>query len=376
MINRINYKYQLDYLNFLKNVKSLSDETIKKAKVQINHFLIWMDEKSIDKCYQIQDSYPKFLATNRMNNPTQISSSEVKPLHSDTQKKNIQTIKRFLRYLKIEHPKKFNNLSLHWIESMMPTAQQKTIRKHIYISEEEILKIATYNIPDDNLLLQREQASACMLFASGMRSSAFGSLPIKAVDLENFKIQQDPSLGVRTKNGLASTTTLLNIPEILQPIKLWDQTVRSKLNPDAMWYAPFLTNHFGSKATLSNQLPGKTRNQAIAKGIRKLFATASLDYKSPHKFRHGHAVYSLLRAKDMADYKAISQNLMHGNIKVTDETYAWLNHDDIKNRILNLSNNNANADDMNDELKSFIYKLSKNNLRETIHIATDLLVSA
>ena len=45
--------------------------------------------------------------------------------------------------------------------------------------------------------------------------------------------------------------------------------------------------------------------------MRKLFEFADLPYKSPHKFRHGHAVYALQHAKTMADYKAVSMNLMH-----------------------------------------------------------------
>ncbi len=43
-----------------------------------------------------------------------------------------------------------------------------------------------------------------------------------------------------------------------------------------------------------------------------------LPQKSPHQFRHGHAVYVLQHAKTVADYKAVSMNLMHVDIRVTD----------------------------------------------------------
>ena len=75
---------------------------------------------------------------------------------------------------------------------------------------------------------------------------------------------------------------------------------------------------------------GFHRNRAIAKRIRKLFAAAGLPGKSPHKFRHGHAVYALQHAKTMADYKAISMNLMHADIHVTDGIYAPLTSDEVK----------------------------------------------
>jgi integrase len=54
---------------------------------------------------------------------------------------------------------------------------------------------------------------------------------------------------------------------------------------------------------------------------------------SPHKFRHGHAVYSLKQANTITDLKAISQNLSHASIKTTDQIYSILSEDDVKERI-------------------------------------------
>jgi len=41
-------------------------------------------------------------------------------------------------------------------------------------------------------------------------------------------------------------------------------------------------------------------------------------------------------AKTVADYKAISLNLMHADLKVTDQVYAVLSTDDVKDRIMRL----------------------------------------
>jgi len=43
---------------------------------------------------------------------------------------------------------------------------------------------------------------------------------------------------------------------------------------------------------------------------------------SPHKFRNGHAVYGLKAARDVSDLKAVSMNLMHSTIGITDQIYA------------------------------------------------------
>ncbi len=40
----------------------------------------------------------------------------------------------------------------------------------------------------------------------------------------------------------------------------------------------------------------------------------------------------------MADYKAVSQNLMHANLGITDSIYAMLSDADVSSRIANLGN--------------------------------------
>ena len=166
----------------------------------------------------------------------------------------------------------------------------------------------------------RDQAAAALLFVSGMRASALVTLPISALDLENLTVRQWPELGVHTKNGKKATTFLLNIPDILTPIHRWDALVRLALPPTAPWYTPI--EHNWGEQYLSSKAPGKTRIHALEKRLRLLFTQAQMEFKSPHKFRHGHAVFGLLHAQTMADYKAVSMNLMHDNIEITDSTYA------------------------------------------------------
>jgi site-specific recombinase XerD len=78
-----------------------------------------------------------------------------------------------------------------------------------------------------------------------------------------------------------------------------------------------------------------------------------LSYHSPHKFRHGHAVYALKLAKNIAELKAVSQNLMYANISTTDGIYGILSETDVREQIEGLGANN-NVTDSNDfeELKT------------------------
>ena len=71
------------------------------------------------------------------------------------------------------------------------------------------------------------------------------------------------------------------------------------------------------------------RAEAFKQGLKQLCEIADVPYKSPHKIRHGHGVYGVKKAKDIAQLKAISQNLMHANIGITDGIYGNLAEDDL-----------------------------------------------
>jgi integrase len=218
--------------------------------------------------------------------------------------------------------------------------------------------------------LLRDKAAAAMLFLSGARASAFTTLPISAVDLPARTIHQWPELGVATKNKKRATTFLLPIPELLSVAHAWDHVIRPKLPATAPWYAP-ITAHWGGQS-LVEIAPGKNRHQALDKRLRRLFSLASLPYKSAHKFRHGHAVYGLLKAQTMADYKADSMNLMHHDIKITDSIYAPIISNEVQLRISRLSD--SKPDQMENSLESMVRSLSNNDLSAVMRIIPERLV--
>jgi len=70
--------------------------------------------------------------------------------------------------------------------------------------------------------------------------------------------------------------------------------------------------------------------------LRKWLRKSGLAYHSPHKFRHGHAVYAIHLAKDIGALKAVSQNLMHSNLSITDGTYGAFSDRDVSKEISRL----------------------------------------
>lgn len=138
-----------------------------------------------------------------------------------------------------------------------------------------------------------------------------------------------------------------------------------------MWYPPIISQW--GEQELSADPPGKHRHINLARRIRKLFEATAPPYRSPHKFRHGHAVYALRHARTMADYKAVSMNLMHSDIRVTDSVYAPLASNEVKRRIDGLTGGTAERGTADNYLAAFIDSLSDAELSQRLIAVADRL---
>ena len=92
---------------------------------------------------------------------------------------------------------------------------------------------------------------------------------------------------------------------------------------------------------------------------------ADVPYRSPHKLRHGHALYALHRARTFPEFKAISQNLMHDSLTTTDAIYGQLMYDEVRQVITTIGKREYNDNPYppisppveNTELASTLFKL-------------------
>lgn len=357
MVNRTNYHLVKEYLNYLDTVAQLDVLSIGRYWFYLKHLLIWADETSFNDVAHRKPTFATFLATARLD-------ASDKPLAPTTHKKIIQTTKRFFVWLQMAHPRAYRGIPASWVDALRPPRSVQATLEHNFITLEEVRKIAGLKIAEDDLALRRDQAAAVMLFLSGMRAGAFGTLPIGAVDLTTRTIKQWTSLGVETKNDKSATTYLLDIPDLIAIVERWDIFVRSQLPTTAMWYTPIISQW--GEQTLVADRPGKNRNLALSKRIRQLFKLAGLPHKSPHKFRHGHAVYSLQHAKTMADYKAVSMNLMHDDIRVTDGIYAPLARNEVQQRIAGLTGKSCAEPSAPTDLETWLGTLSKEQLSQAV----------
>ena len=358
MVTRQNYQKVKAHLSYLSDVHQIGANSLERYKFLLRHLLLWADEMPLGKIADRRPTFPAYLA----NQPGKNGQGMLAP---KSQKKTIEICRRFLQWAKTTYPNDLKSLPLAWIESLTPARVAQRPEEHIFVTVEEAIHLATLPTPPDDLALWRDRAGAAMLFLSGMRVNAFVSLPLEAVNLTECSLRQWPSLGVKTKNGKSATTFLLPIPELLQVVEEWDHFVRTHLPPAAPWYAP-ITHCWGEQTLTLKGEPGANRHQSLNKRLRHLYALAELPIKSAHKFRHGHAVYGLQHAQTMADYKAVSMNLMHEDIRVTDGTYAPMISNEVRDRISGLSQTMSGRPD--DELSAYLNRLNRDQLSKALVI--------
>jgi len=269
-------------------------------------------------------------------------------------RKIIRSSYNFLEWLRT-HKKGFGSIDQAWLDTLKPPRMTIEYKEHEAVTIEEIRAIA--KAPVQKLKERRIRAAAVFWFLSGIRIEAFVTLPIKAVDIENRKIKQWPKLGVRTKFKKHATTFLLNIPDLIEAVIDWDNFVRKNLNENYLWFANISPET--GELDQDKSSAGSNRHCGARKDLTEWLNKVNLPYHSPHKFRHGFAVYSLKHAKDISQLKAISQNMMHANISITDGIYGGLSVSDVKDQITSLTDNSLPDD------KELLMKLLRIN-REVI----------
>lgn len=355
MIERQNYLKIKEHLKYLEEVLQLNPASVNRYRFYLRHLLLWADDQNFRNVQTIRPTLPSYL----VSLPGKTGKGTLAGL---SQKKIMDSSKRFFRWAKSTYPREMNSLPIAWIDTLRLPRQPQVSTENVFVTLEEVQNLISVPVPEKNIVLLRDQAAAAMLFLSGMRASAFTTLPISGVDLENLTLRQWPELGVHTKNSKKATTFLLNIPELLDPVRRWDTIIRPSLPASTPWYAPIA--HTWGDQYFSTEKPGTTRSHALQKRLEILFSLANVKSKSPHKFRHGHAVYGLLHAQTMADYKAVSMNLMHDSIEITDSTYAPMLSSDVQERIASLSGKATSMPDL--ELESYLNSLGRENLKHAL----------
>jgi len=322
------------YLEYLDMVRQNDPLSIDLYRTHLRQLLSWSKDVPIEQSKQISPSFPTYLA----NSLGERTGRPLSPRYMDDV---CSTARAFFMWCRREHVEKFSTIPLDWIECLKPNkanSMDSQPKKCDHFTVEDIRKIIS--VESKTLTDERGKASIAFLFLSGMRIKAFLTIPISCVDLENFRIYQLPARGVATKFHKAAITTLLPIPDLLEVVQAWDQKIRKIFPPEQTWFAPVRCSGQETPGVfhVTREKASPNRGKEFRKELKRLCNRAGISYLSPHKLRHGHAIYGINCAKDMKEYKALSQNLMHDSISITDGIYGNLNEDDIRDTLAGFTN--------------------------------------
>jgi len=340
MINRENYLLVRHNLIYRDRVLQNDPHTIATYWQSLKHLLQWADKRSLKEANKIMPSFPEYILTAR--NESFSGAPLDKPLTPKYMAKVLSHARAFFDWART-HERGFVGISEAWITTLQVRRSfgvQSRLQEHSYWRLEDIRKIIA--LTPGNLREERDIAALAFLFVSGMRIGAFVTLPAACVDVTRRRIEQLPEMGVQTKNHKASITFLLPITDLLAIVEKWDTRIKS-LQGEYNWY-PAL-NHDGWAGTqlkaglLKGQYTG--RAEAFDKGMKMLCDRAGVSYKSPHKVRHGHGVYGVKKSKNMGELKAVSQNMMHANVGITDGIYGKLAEDELSEILAGFGDDNT-----------------------------------
>jgi site-specific recombinase XerD len=314
MVSRDNWKLVQRYLDYQREVLLRDKQTVDRAWASLRHFLEWANATSVANVRNVRPVFPVHLAEHGID---RVGISRA-----------CNQVRDFVHWLQEEHPKRYTRLTDNWLDTLRPAKEPERPRDRDVYSLDDIRKICA--LPAVTLADRRDIAAIALLFLSGIRVGALTSMPISSLHLDDLSLDQFPEMGVRTKGGKRATTYILQVHELLRVVQRWDEIVRTALPVTALWYTPLgpagLILDGTAKATMYRRLK-------ITRALKRLCAKADVKYRNPHKLRHGFAVYALGLAKDIGDLKAISQTLMHADLKTTDGIYGILGDEDVQTRI-------------------------------------------
>lgn len=327
MINRNNYHLVYKHLDYRRHVMQNDEGTIATYWQSLKHLLQWADSKSFKDAPKLIPTFPEYLLTARNDG----KNKRLTPKYMD---KVLSHVRTFFDWARLNQPG-FGIITEAWITTIKvrkSAGMHSRLQERQYWKLEDVRKIASLN--PSGLREQRDIAATCFLYISAMRIGAFVTLPVECVDMNQLRVEQLPEKGVHTKNSKAAITFLLPMPqapELLEIVRSWDAFV--KREGVSNWY-PALDQ--ATKTTLvKKRFSGiyrkdyQGRTYAYTEGLRYLCDRAGVPFKSPHKLRHGFGVYAIKHAKNVAQLKAVSQNMMHANIGITDGIYGKLAEDDL-----------------------------------------------
>lgn len=326
LVNRRNYADTRAYLDYCRDVRQNDEKSVRLARVALDHLLNWATECAFARASELRPVLPVYLA-----------EREVSAGYLD---KLLSICRNFFTWAREQYPERYADLRGDYIAGLRSKrGPGRVVERELYTLE-QVQRLVDFT--PVTRIARRERAMAAFLFLSGMRAGAFVSLPVRAVVLDYrpagadqamILVRQWPDWGVLTKNRKAANTYLLPHPELAglrEIVRDWHREVEAGVGSTGMWWALLEAD---GETFSPDQVPGENRRNGLGARLRWLCEQQGVPYLSPHKMRRGHTVWAEGQCRSVAEFKAVSQNLMHESMTLTDARYGVLTESELAARL-------------------------------------------
>ena len=306
------------FLDHLKKKRYVQPNTIGVYEHYEHKMLEWAGNRYFSNAAKIKPTFPEYLDKLRKEDGSEYDQDYINGACSFARRFFEYAYKRFDYYSK--------RLPADFFDDFKPIMKTTDLEKLDFYTEEDMLKIAAL-IPKSIIDL-RNIAAFIFIYLSGMRITAFLSMPIYSVNLEDGIVVQNPSDGTYTKLNKAGRTVLLDNPILLEVVKRWDMLVRQYCPPESTWYARMNNKQqFNPKVielrdrrdpNTFKEAHGNYKNFTMA--MKDICKRAGVKYRSPHKGRYGNIHKWMENITTMEERQALAENSLH-TLPVLERTY-------------------------------------------------------
>ena len=113
MVARQNYLKVKLFLKYLEEVQQVSKASLDRYSFYLRHLLLWANDRSLGESLIIRPTLQAYAASITGKNGQNTLAFE-------SQKKIIETSKRFFIWAKATYPREFSKITLTWIETLRP----------------------------------------------------------------------------------------------------------------------------------------------------------------------------------------------------------------------------------------------------------------
>ena len=321
-VNYNNEMLKRNYEKYLKEAKGFS-----KATIDFN-----LNTLSKYDTYSKNEDYVKF----NTHRATGFKDYLKKKSAPTSYRNNLKRLQKFFIWLSEQkgYKSKIAKESIEFLNvSRKDEAIAKTGKLRKYPSLEYVIALAKSIVPITDID-KRDRALIAFACLTGLRDSAIASLPMKAINLSDMIVNQDPNY-VKTKFNKHIPSKIFNFnTELLQYFIDWYKYLVAKghKETDPLFPRSKVNKIDGNlcfeKATEIEPVFWQG-NATIISMFKTRSKKAGLEYFQPHTYRHLAVKLAMAKAKNGEEIKAISQNFGHEYVATTFSIYGNYQKEDL-----------------------------------------------